>query len=116
MDNAASPSAPNSENNDDGSTHHNSDASSKDSPVKPQAKVNPKLLYPIKEDKIKRVESKLKEMEVATKSLPAMSSALETSKIVLPLCRPPPTYQPRIWILNQGKTYRIRLMKKALIR
>ena len=76
-DDAASPYALKPDNNDDGSTHHNSDASSKDSPVQPQAKANQKTLDPIKEDKIQQLESKLQEMEVATKSLPAMSSALE---------------------------------------
>ena len=72
-----SPSAPNPDRDDKWSMHHNSDASSEYSSVQPQAKENPKILDPIKEDKIQRSESKLKEMEVATKSLPAMSSALE---------------------------------------
>ena len=39
--------------------------------------MNQKILDPIKEDKIQRLESKFQEMEIATKSLPAMSSALE---------------------------------------
>ena len=72
-DDAASPSAPNPNNDDHGSRHHNSDASSKDSLVQLQAKVNPKILDPNKEDKMQRLESKLQEMEVGTKSLPAMS-------------------------------------------
>ena len=76
-DEAASPSAPNPNNDNNESTHNNSDASSNDRHVQPQAKVNPKILDPIKEDKLQQLESKLQELDIATKSLPAMSSALE---------------------------------------
>ena len=74
---AASPSAPNPKNDNEGSTYNNSDASSNDPKDHPQAKVNPKIIDPIKEDKLQQLESKIQEMEMPTKSTPEMSSAFE---------------------------------------
>ena len=92
-DDATSPSGPNPINHNDGSTHNNRDASSNDPNVQPQAKVNPKILDPIKEDKLQELESKLQEMEMATKSLPTKRTSLEKFETALPSCRLPPTYQ-----------------------
>ena len=55
----------------------NSDESSNDQTDNPQTSVNPMILDSIKEEKLHQLESKLKDMEMATKSLPEMSSALK---------------------------------------
>ena len=86
-DDVTSPSAPNTNNNKDRSTHHNSDVSSNDPHGQPQDKLKPKILDPIKEANLQQLESKIQEMEMAKKSLPAMSSALENIQDILTLMK-----------------------------
>ena len=84
----ASPHTPHPDNNNEGNTQDNSDVSFNDRTYNPQAKVNPKTLHPIdpiKEDILYQLDSNLKEMEMAKKSLPAMSSALENTQYSLAL-------------------------------
>ena len=123
-DDATSPLAPNPKNNNEVSTQNKSDTSSNDPNDNPQAKVNPKILDPTKEYELQQLESKLKDMEMETESLPVMSSVLENIQKILALMQttsniPTPNLdtQPHKYVSDtsdeEGNAHQMRCLNKT---